>query len=224
MATIDVNGRSVHYEFHGEGERTVVWTHGIGSSLETWREHLADIPGFRHLIYSVRGMGQSQGIDGPVRLEDWASDLNGLMEALGIKSAIIAGHSMGGAISQRFAIDFPERVEGLILLSTSSRVGPALEAAWLRGAEEIEATNPHLAAARRAVSKYNMDESLKLVNVPTLILVGGKDPQTPPGGSVIMSRLLAQSQLEIFPGIGHGIFKEEPKAVARSREWLQALA
>ncbi|MQC17529.1 MAG: alpha/beta hydrolase [Chloroflexi bacterium] len=223
MATIDVNGRSVHYEFTGEGPRTVVWTHGIGSSLETWREHLPEIPGYRHLTYSVRGMGQSQGIDGPVRLEDWATDLAGLMDALGIPSAVVAGHSMGGAISQRFVIDYPEKVEALLLLSTSSRVGPALESAWLRQADEIEATNPHLAAARRAVSKYNMDEALKAVNVPTLILVGGEDPQTPPGGSVIMSRLITGAQLQIFPGIGHGIFKEEPKAVVASREWLGTL-
>lgn len=223
MATIDVNGRNVHYEFTGEGPRTVVWTHGIGSSLETWREHLPEIPGYRHLTYSVRGMGQSQGIDGPVRLEDWATDLAQLMDALGIPSAVIAGHSMGGAISQRFVIDYPEKVEALLLLSTSSRVGPALESVWLRQADEIEATNPHLAAARRAVSKYNMDEALKAVNVPTLILVGGKDPQTPPGGSVIMSRLIPGAQLQIFPGIGHGIFKEEPKAVVASREWLGTL-
>src|SRR5690606_3735254 len=214
---------SVHYDLIGEGPRTIAWTHGIGSSLETWREHLPEFPGFRHLIYSVRGMGESQGVDGPVRLEDWAQDLAGLMDALGIERAIVAGHSMGGAISQRFVIDYPERVEALLLLSTSSRVGPALESAWLRQADEIEATNPHLAAARRAVSKYNMDEDLKAVSVPTLILVGGKDPQTPPGGSVIMSRLICNAQLEIFPGIGHGIFKEEPKAVVRSREWLATL-
>ncbi|MCA9847914.1 MAG: alpha/beta fold hydrolase [Dehalococcoidia bacterium] len=223
MAFIDVKGRSVHYEIHGEGPRTIVWTHGIGSSLETWKQHLPEFPGFRHVIYSVRGMGESQGIDGPVRLEDWASDLDGLMEALDIPSAIIAGHSMGGAISQRFVIDYPQRVEALLLLSTSSRVGAALEAAWLRQAEEIEATNPHLAAARRAVSKYNMDEGLKAVDVPTLILVGGKDPQTPPGGSVIMSRLIPGSQMQIFPGIGHSIFPECPDAKVRAREWLATL-
>src|SRR3546814_2839177 len=99
MPTVDVQGRTVHYEFTGEGPRTVVWTHGIGSSLETWRPHLPQIPGYRHLTYSVRGMGESQGIDGPVALEDWASDLAGLMDALDIPSAIVGGHSMGGAIS-----------------------------------------------------------------------------------------------------------------------------
>ena len=155
MPTVDVQGRTVHYEFTGEGPRTVAWTHGIGSSLETWRPHLPQIPGYRHLTYSVRGMGESQGIDGPVRLEDWASDLAGLMDALDVPSAIVGGHSMGGAISQRFVIDYPERVEALLLLSTSSRVGPALEAAWLRQAEEIEATNPHLAAARPAETPSN---------------------------------------------------------------------
>lgn len=223
MATIEVQGRSVHYEITGDGPRTIVWTHGIGSSLETWRPHLPDFPGFRHVTYSVRGMGESQGIDGPVALEDWARDLDGLMEALGIPSAIIAGHSMGGAISQRFVIDFPHRVEALLLLSTSSRVGAVAEAAWLRQADEIEATNPHLAAARRAVSRYQMDEELKTVAVPTLILVGDSDPTTPAGGSVIMSRLIPHAQMEIYAGIGHSIFPESPAAKARAKEWLATL-
>lgn len=224
MATIEIGGRKVHYELSGEGSRTIVWTHGIGSTLETWRQHLPDLPGFRHLTYSVRGMGESQGVDGPVTLEDWAQDLAGLMDALDIRSAIVAGHSMGGAISQRFAIDYPDRVEALLLLSTSSRVGPIAEAAWLQQADEVEATNPHLAAARRAVSKYNMDEALKMVSVPTLILVGDSDPTTPAGGSVIMSRLIPHSQLDIYPGIGHSIFKEEPKAITRAQEWLATLS
>lgn len=223
MPHIDVKGRSVHYELHGEGPRTIAWTHGIGSSLATWQPHLPEFPGFCHLIYSVRGMGESQAVDGPVRLEDWATDLADLMDTLQIPSAIVGGHSMGGAISQRFAIDYPERTEALFLLSTSSRVGPAAEAAWLKQADEIEGTNPHLAAARRAVAKYNMDEALKTVSVPTLILVGDSDPTTPAGGSVIMSRLIPGAELEIYPGVGHSIFNDSPEAKARTKAWLATL-
>ncbi len=221
MATTTVQGRTVRYELTGEGARTIAWTHGVGGSLDYWREDLSKFPGFRHLTYDVRGMGESEGTDGPVTLEDWSRDLAGLMDALGIASAVIAGSSMGGAISQRFAIDFPERTEGLLLLSTSSRVGAAATANWMAQADRTEATNPHLAAAQRAVAAYNMDEGLKTVRVPTLIVVGDADPTTPPGGSVIMSRLICGAELEIYPGIGHAPLHEEPRSVERVHGWLQ---
>lgn len=220
MATTTVQGRQVRYELTGEGPRTIAWTHGVGASLDYWRPDLPHFPGFRHLTYDVRGMGESEGTEGPVSLEDWAGDLAALMDALDIGSAIIAGHSMGGAISQRFAIDFPERTEGLFLMATSSRVGAAATANWLKRADETEATNPRLAAAQRAVAAYNMDEGLKTVRVPSLIIVGDADPTTPPGGSVIMSRLIPEAELEIYPGIGHSPMHEEPRAVERMQAWL----
>jgi pimeloyl-ACP methyl ester carboxylesterase len=222
MPSIQANGVELCYESCGEGQSSIVWIHGIGGSHAAWDDLTPQFPGFRHVSYDVRGMGDSQRLEGPVSLELWAQDCVGLMDALGIEQAVIAGHSMGGAIAQRVAIDFPERTAGLFLLATSSRVGAAAEANWMKRADEIEAGgNPYLAAANRAVAKYHMDEELKGIQVPTLILVGDKDPTTPAGGSVIMSRCIEDAELEIYPGIGHNPLKEEPKAVARLNAWLE---
>jgi pimeloyl-ACP methyl ester carboxylesterase len=225
MPSVTANGISQHYELSGEGRTTIVWIHGIGSRLETWATTTPQVPGFRHLVYDVRGMGESGHEPGPVSLSTWARDLDALMEALAIPSAVIAGHSMGGAITQRFAIDFPHRTKGLILFATSSRVGGALAAGWLKRAEEFAvAGNQAMAATNRAVAAYRMDEGLKRITVPTLILVGSDDPQTPPGGSVIMSRCIPHSELEIYPGIGHSIYRDEPKSVERAKRWLTQFA
>jgi 3-oxoadipate enol-lactonase len=225
MPEVVANGIRLCYEIAGDGPATIVWTHGIGSSHHYWDEVLPRIPGFRHVSYDVRGMGESEGTDGPVSLELWAADLNALLTEIGVERAIFAGHSMGGAITQRFAIDYPEKVEALLLLSTSSRVGPAASEFWLGQADQTEADGkPRLAAAQRAVAKYHMDEDLKEFNVPTLILVGGEDQRTPPGGPVIMSRLIPNAELEIYPGIGHSVLPDEPKAINRTRDWLQQLA
>jgi len=221
MPTIEANGVQLRYELSGEGAITIVWIHGIGSSHHAWDALLPQFPGFRHLSYDVRGMGESEGTPGPVSLELWAQDCNALMGALGVERAIVVGHSMGGAIAQRLTIDFPDRVQALFLLSTSSRVGAVATAGWMRQAEEIEATNPKLAAARRAVAKYNMDEEIKGIQVPTLIIVGDKDPTTPAGGSVIMSRCIEDAELEIYPGIGHMPLNEEPKSIVRLNGWLE---
>ena len=220
MPQVTANGIRINYEFTGEGARTIAWTHGIGSSLNYWTDDLPKFPGFRHLTYDVRGMGESECTEGPVSLELWANDLARLLEALDIPQALIAGSSMGGAISMRFGIDFPEKTTALMLLSTSSRVGAAATAGWMKRADETEQTNPYLAAAQRAVAAYNMDEELKAVAVPALILVGDADATTPAGGSVIMSRLIPHSELEIYSGVGHAPFHEEPKSVERAKRWL----
>jgi len=220
MPTVQANGVQLRYELTGEGPTTIVWIHGIGSSHHAWDALLPKFEGFRHLALDVRGMGESEGTPGPVSLELWAQDVDALMGALGIERAVVVGHSMGGAIAQRLTIDFPERVQALFLLSTSSRVGAAATANWMRQADEVEATNPFLAAARRAVAKYNMDEEIKGIQVPTLIIVGDADPTTPAGGSVIMSRCIEDAELEIYPGIGHMPLNEEPKSVDRLNVWL----
>lgn len=225
MPEVVVNGIKLRYEVTGNGPTTIVWTHGIGSSHHYWDEVLPQFSGFRHVSYDVRGMGESEGTDGAVSLEMWAADLNALLEEIGVERAVIAGHSMGGAIAQRFAIDYPAKVQGLLLLSTSSRVGPAASEFWLGQADQTEADGKaRLAAAQRAVAKYHMDEDLKAFNVPTLILVGGDDQRTPPGGSVIMSRLIPDAELEIYPGIGHSVLPDEPKAVERTGAWLRQFA
>jgi pimeloyl-ACP methyl ester carboxylesterase len=225
MPEVVANGIKQCYEINGEGRTTIVWIHGIGGSHHYWDDILPSFPGFRHISYDVRGMGDSEGTDGPASLETWAADCNALLEELGVEQAIIAGTSMGGAITQRVAIDYPGRVNALLLLSTSSRVGQAATDNWMAQADRTEAEGkPRLAAAQRAVAAYNMDEELKSVAVPTLIIVGDADKTTPAGGSVIISRCIANSELEIYPGIGHGPLKEEPKAVERVRDWLQQFA
>ncbi len=221
MPAVVANGISQCYEITGDGPTTIVWIHGIGGSHHYWDEVLPSFPGFKHISYDVRGMGDTEGTDGPVSLELWAADLNALLDEIGVEQAIIAGSSMGGAITMRFGIDFPDKVQGLLLLSTSSRVGQAATDNWMAQADKTEADGrPHLAAAQRAVAKYHMDEQIKAFDVPTLIIVGDADKTTPAGGSVIMSRCIPDSELEIYPGIGHAPLKEEPKAVERVQAWL----
>src|SRR5690606_35266432 len=103
-----------------------------------------------------------------------------------------------------------------VILSTSSRVGEAAKQGWLKRADETEASgNPRVAAAQRAVADYHMDEGLKTVRVPTLVMCGDADATAPPGGSVIISRLIEGAELEIYQGAGHGLFNDEPKAIER---------
>lgn len=225
MPFVDANGIRQRYELTGDGTRTIAWVHGIGSSLDYWRDDLPKFSGFRHLSYDVRGMGESTAEDGPVSLELWARDLAALLDALDIERAIIAGSSMGGAITQRFGIDFPDRTEGLLILSTSSRVGEVAQQSWMERADETErGGNAALAASQRAVANYNMDEELTAIRVPSLVLCGDADTTTPAGGSVIISRCIPDAELEIYEGVGHAPLHDEPRSVERVRAWLAQFA
>jgi len=138
MVRIDVGEITLNYESAGEGP-AVVLTHGLGGSVGAW-ETLAERLRMQHRVvtWDVRGFGDSDRPDGPVGPAVWARDLNQLLRAIDLEHAVIAGISMGGVIAQRFALDFPERTDGLILLSTSSEVGLAATAAWRARADLVE--------------------------------------------------------------------------------------
>jgi 3-oxoadipate enol-lactonase len=99
----------------------------------------------------VRGFGQSDKPAGPYTPHLFAHDLAGLICALGISKAHVAGISMGGVIAQRFTLDYPELVSSLTLISTSSEVSEAAQKAWEKTASIIEQRgfSSNLEAAQR---------------------------------------------------------------------------
>ena len=75
----------------------------------------------------------------------------------------------------------------------------------------VEWNEPHAyAAAARAVARYNFTDELRRVTMPVLILQGLDDKQTPPGGSVIMSRAIPGSRLVMIENCGHNIHVDQP--------------
>ncbi|HLO32422.1 MAG TPA: alpha/beta hydrolase, partial [Anaerolineales bacterium] len=66
----------------------------------------------------LRGFGESRSVDSFYTMEDYALDIAGLLDQLGIQTAALAGHSMGGYVALAFARLFPERMRGLGLISS----------------------------------------------------------------------------------------------------------
>jgi 3-oxoadipate enol-lactonase len=138
MQRVTAGDINVHYEQVGDGTDMVL-IHGLGNDLHLWD---AEVPALaRHhrvLRFDVRGFGQSDKPPGPYSVGQFAEDVRLLFDACGVRDAHLVGLSMGGVIAQRFALDFPERVRSLVLISTSSEVGPRSTAAWERLAGIIE--------------------------------------------------------------------------------------
>lgn len=136
---ISVNGIRLHYELAGEHGPLVVLTHGLGGRLDFFAPHVEALAAHvRVLRWDLRGAGRSEKPPGPYSPELFAADLAGLLDVVQEDRTYVVGHSGGGVVAQRFALDFPSRVAGLVLVSTSSEVGPKATAAWNRLADAIE--------------------------------------------------------------------------------------
>lgn len=124
MEKIKVNGIELAYERRGKGTPLVL-LHGYPLDHHTWdfvAAHLEET--FDLILPDLRGFGGSSTVDSQYTLDDFASDIAGLLDHLGVSKAAVAGHSMGGYIALAFAKLYPERVSGLGLVSTQTLADP----------------------------------------------------------------------------------------------------
>ena len=119
MPKTNVNGIELYYELQGEGMPLVLIS-GLGYPLWQWHLMVPHLEKqFRVITFDNRGVGQSDKPAGPYTASVLAKDVVGLLDVLGIDKAVVMGHSMGGFIAQAMALEYPERVDKLILASTN---------------------------------------------------------------------------------------------------------
>ena len=100
--------------------------HGNVSSSRFWAELMADMPDeYRLIAPDLRGYGDSETkpIDATRGVRDFAEDLAALFDELGVETVSLVGWSIGGGIAMQYAIDHPETLRDLVLVSTMSPYG-----------------------------------------------------------------------------------------------------
>ena len=131
----------------GRGDPLIL-IHGLADDHRAWRRALPDLV-LRHrvVLYDLRGHGQT-GLGKPdCSLRQLGEDLVALMDVLDLARADVAGFSLGGTIAMRVGIDKPERVRGLALVATSSRVGRAAADWYRERTASVETSDPRLREA-----------------------------------------------------------------------------
>jgi pimeloyl-ACP methyl ester carboxylesterase len=120
MKKIDVNGIQLAYERRGKGTPLVL-LHGYPLDHHLW-DKVAPLleDTFDLILPDLRGFGESSTVDSFYAMEDFASDIAGLLDQLGIPQTAMAGHSMGGYVALAFARLFAQRVRGLGLVSSQA--------------------------------------------------------------------------------------------------------
>jgi 3-oxoadipate enol-lactonase len=124
MEKIQVNDIKLAFERRGKGTPLVL-LHGYPLDHHTWgfvASKLEDT--FDVIMPDLRGFGESTTSDTVFTMDDFASDIAGLLDHLGIKKTAITGHSMGGYVALAFTKLYPERVSGLGLVSTQTLADP----------------------------------------------------------------------------------------------------
>ena len=121
---VEVNGVTVHYKEMGQGEPVFILLHGFGASEFSWREVMEPLStSGRVIAYDRPAFGLTERpMEGnwtgtnPYSVQGNVELLDGLMDELGVDKAILVGNSAGGEIAAAYAIEHPERVQGLVLV------------------------------------------------------------------------------------------------------------
>lgn len=220
----------------------LILIHGAGGFHLSWPPHLRRLHERTVYALDLNGHGKSTG-NGRLTVDEHLLDVLQFMDVLGVQSACLAGHSMGGAIAIAMAVRHPQRVNGLVLVGTGAklRVAPAmLDAASQREtfpqAVEMVIENSFsshvdlrvkeltkqrmlsmlpqtLHADLQACDSFNMLDSLPCISAPTLILCGTEDMMTLPKYSQAMRDKIPGARMELISNAGHMLMLEKPDIV-----------
>jgi len=114
----DVNGIRLYHEIHGSGDPLVLIHGGLTTigEMQGWIQPLAKTR--KVVAVEMQGHGHTVDTDRPLSFSQFGDDIAALLDHLGIKQADVAGHSFGAACAIRTAIQHPDRVRRLVVIST----------------------------------------------------------------------------------------------------------
>ena len=118
MTKKTINDICINYELEGEG-KTIVFVHGLSDSLAYWKVLSETLKNdYQTLIYDLRGHGESSDDDRNTTIDLYQEDLYQLLKALNIENSVFVGLSLGGNVILDLAVNHPEMVKGLIVMSS----------------------------------------------------------------------------------------------------------
>ena len=160
------NNIDLSYDRSGKGNPLVL-IHGFPLDLSIWDTVVPLLENdFDVIVPDLRGFGESSTVDEPYHMLDFANDIAGLLDFLGVEKAAFAGHSMGGYVALAFAKEYPDRVSGLALVSSQAAAdAPERKAGRYKTAKDVsdsgvdvvsEAMTPKLSSNEKVQEFVNL--------------------------------------------------------------------
>ncbi len=241
---IKIKGLKIEYSQMGEGEDLLL-LHGWGGSIESLKGLQNELSKkYKVTNISLPGFGQSEAPKISWSLKDYSLFLEELILELKLKRPILAGHSYGGKISIKLALEFPELISKLILINTSgikpkntlkktifglgSKVAKVLGSPLPTriknkikelGYRYIVREHDYLKSGSlketfKKIVNEHYFEELKTIKIPTLIIWSEKDSYVPVWMGVKMRNLIPNSKFIMVENQTHGLPIKNPKLVA----------
>jgi pimeloyl-ACP methyl ester carboxylesterase len=237
----------IHYSLHDGGKPTrppLVLIHGSGGDHLSWPPEIRRLAEARVYSLDLPGHGKSKG-PGCQSVADSAERVVGFMNSAGLSRAVFIGHELGGAIALTLAIDHPERVAGIGLISSGARLpiassvlenaaNPAtfilaiqslLELMRFPPAEkklkdqtflQLSTLRPSLIHSDlRACDQFDMTTHLDDIRTPVLVVCGTNDQLSPRRYSEALAGKIRGAALQTIDGAGHLVMLEQPHRVSR---------
>jgi pimeloyl-ACP methyl ester carboxylesterase len=240
---IEVLGLRTRYVVRGSGPAVLV-LHGWGASIEAVHPILTGLsPVGTVYALDLPGFGQTDIPVDPWGVEEYQEFVAAFMDGLSIESPAVVGHSNGGRIAIRMAATEPARVSRLVLVD-SAGIRPKRTLRWYRrvgmakvgkyaarflgapGERARELLVGRAGSADYAAAGPLRPTLVKLVNtdlrslmpsitVPTLLVWGSEDTDTPISDARLMERLIPDAGVVVLEGAGHFSYIDQPAAFAR---------
>ena len=235
-----------YYSLHEGGkkdQKPVILIHGAGSSHLIWPAEIRRLVGHTVIALDLPGHGRSNGV-GIQSVGDYTAAIIEFLAATKIFQAAFVGHSLGGAIALQLALDFPQHVIGIGVLSAGANFSlPAELINYLSSASTASAGYQILqerlgcAAAPQAIaaagfkamtsarpsvlygdwlacSRFDLHDQVVRINTPAFVACGQEDRLTPPAQAHFLSTNLPIARLEMIRSAGHLLPFEQPAALA----------
>ncbi len=246
MPFLYLKDTELYYEVYGRGQ-PMVFLSETACDGEVWKLYQVEEFSRDHqvILHDYRGTGRSgkPSIDYSTKI--FCDDAAALMDHLGVEKAIVIGHSMGGRIAQLLALDYPKKVDKLVLASTGAAF-PATKGLPLKICQEMiewgyeRYVRDHSILVglanlcpvefylRHLIARQSHDTTgrLKDIRVPTLILVGEDDRNVTSdinhrSSSEILAQGIPNSKLVVLSGERHSYFFANPDVAHKTiREFI----
>jgi len=227
-----------------EGRPTLVMIHGAGGSAQIWQNQIVLLDeAINVFALDLPGHGETEG-EGQTNISEYAQWVGDILKTLFDSPVFLMGHSMGGAIVQKIAINDPDSLKGIILVATGARLkvvpmfldgllnnfeqtinaiisyayAPDSDRSIIEKGEEIM-----IGAGSRVVyndflacDRFNSQEELAQIHLPCLVLCGREDKLTPPELSEALEEAIEGGMLRIVADAGHMVMIERYREVSEA--------
>ncbi|MEK7061721.1 MAG: alpha/beta hydrolase [Patescibacteria group bacterium] len=223
--------------------KTLLVLHGWGSSSDRWHKigQALSEKGFYVIIPDMPGFGQSETPKTPWNFNNYVGFVQEFTKILNLKNFSLLGHSFGGAIAVKIAVDSPQKINKLFLVACAyMRRKTVLKKVLAKISKVVRVFSflPYYLLVRKVFYKFIIKKSdyiytkgimketylkiisedlshhLSFIKVPTIIIWGNKDESTPIENAYFINKKISNSKLIIIPDADHNLNQKAPEILS----------